>query len=208
MTPNAGGKAAVFSRYGLCLLVAASALGLAACTSNPLGMSDQEWAALTPEQRLQVRQKQLEYAQALEQRQAAALAERQAQARQRAAELELRRQQARYGERVQCVLAPAQGWFNQQWRDIEPLALDLLTGSEQVVTVRQMQVHAPRYSARAYARFDGQQVSLCLRSESESSPNNRCVRFLGTFADYRHGIAQPVHSHQYVRGQMRCSLVP
>ena len=53
------------------LALASLALLLAACQSNPLGMSDEEWARLTPEQQMQARMKQADVNQANADRRAA-----------------------------------------------------------------------------------------------------------------------------------------
>ena len=94
---------------------------LAACTSYPLGMAEAEWLRLTPEQQLQAREKQLEVDRLSEQRRLVEAAARQEEAQRQAAELQARRQDARYGERLQCVLQPAQAWLDRQWRPVEPL---------------------------------------------------------------------------------------
>jgi hypothetical protein len=180
---------------------------LAACSTYPLGMSEAEWLELTPEQRLQVREKQLEHDRLNEQRRLAEAAARREEARQQAAELETRRQQARYGERLQCVLQPAEAWLNRKWREIEPLAFDLLVGHEQALPLQDADRRGVRYSSRAFARFDGQQLMLC-QQPHEPRQRGRCLRELGTFNDYRRGIQREVEVDQFLRGRLRCSLVP
>lgn len=180
---------------------------LVACASHPLGIGDEEWQQLTPAQRLHARETQFEHDRAAEQRRAAEAVAREAEARQQATELETRRWEARYGERVQCVLQPAEAWLNRKWREIEPMAFDLVSGSEQVLPLREGGGRYVRYNSRAYARFDGQQLTLCQYAAHESN-RGRCLRLLGTFADYRHGIHRQVAAEHFLRGRLRCGLVP
>lgn len=198
------------SRFGAFFrLVTALALFvlLAACSTHPLGMGDEEWQQLSPEQRLQAREKQLEFDRLAEQRRQVEAAARREEAQRQAAELETRRHEARYGERLQCVLQPAEAWLNRQWREIEPLAFDLVTGYEQVLPLRETGRRTVRYSSRAHARFDGQQLLLCQYAQDQRR-SGICIRELGTFADYRRGIRRTVEADQFLRGQLRCSLVP
>lgn len=180
---------------------------LAACSTHPLGMDDEEWRQLTPDKRLQAREKQLEHDRLAEQRRLAEAAARREEAQRQATELETRHREAHYGERLQCVLQPADAWLNRKWRAIEPLAFDLVAGSEQVLPLREAGRRTVRYSSRAHARFDGQQLTLCQYAQDQRHPG-RCIRELGTFADYRRGIRREVVADQFLRGRLRCSLVP
>lgn len=97
-------------------------------------MAEAERLRLTPDQRLQVREKLLEHDRLAEQSREADAGQLEAQ--RQAAELQARRQNALYGERLQCVLQPAQAWLNCQWRPVEPLALDLMAGHEQALVLQ------------------------------------------------------------------------
>lgn len=98
----------------LCSVVCA--LLLTACISYPLGMSEAQWLALTPEQQYDAQLKQAELDR---QREARRLAEQQAREqalKEQQAQLELARENAKYGERVQCVLQNSELYFNKKWR--------------------------------------------------------------------------------------------
>ncbi len=76
------------------------ALLLTACTSYPLGMSEEQWLALTPEQQYDAQLKQAELDR---QREARRLAEQQAREqalKEQQAQLELARENAKYGVRA------------------------------------------------------------------------------------------------------------
>ncbi|WP_409524011.1 hypothetical protein [Nitrincola sp. MINF-07-Sa-05] len=161
---------------------------------------------MSSEQQLQARQQQAERDKAADVRRSAEAAARQAEAARQAAEMEVKRSNAAYGERLQCVLQPAEAWLNRKWRAIEPQALDLVSGMELPLVLRQPSKGGVRYSSKAYARFNGQELTLCQYSESQSA-TGRCVRILGNSADYRRGIRQNFQVEQFLRGHLRCELV-
>ncbi|ELH5150681.1 hypothetical protein V9K20_001099 [Vibrio cholerae] len=166
---------------------------LNACASYPLGMSEQQWLVLTPEQQYEAQLKQAELDR---QREARRLAEQQAQ-------LELARENAKYGERVQCVLQNSELYFNKKWRASEPLALDLLA-NQPAQAVKQSTADG-RYGFNLYAQFDGQTLSLC---RHENSRRQECALMLGTFNDYHRGMRQTIQQDNWLRGQLRCQFVP
>ncbi|MGL6355733.1 hypothetical protein ACSZMT_18810 [Aeromonas veronii] len=106
------------------LICVPCALLLTACASYPLGMSEAQWLALSPEQQYDAQLKQAELDR---QREARRLAEQQAREqalKEQQAQLELARENAKYGERVQCVLQNSELYFNKNgeraspWRSI------------------------------------------------------------------------------------------
>ncbi|EKF9985861.1 hypothetical protein O1D80_003343 [Vibrio cholerae] len=132
------------------------ALLLSACASYPLGMSEAQWLALTPEQQYDAQLKQAELDR---QREARRLAEQQAREqalKEQQAQLELARENAKYGERVQCVLQNSELYFSAS----EPLALDLLA-NQPAQAVKQSTADG-RYGFNLYAQFDGQILSCAV----------------------------------------------
>ncbi|ENM3782774.1 hypothetical protein V9N53_000002 [Vibrio cholerae] len=131
------------------------ALLLSACASYPLGMSEAQWLALTPEQQYDAQLKQAELDR---QREARRLAEQQAREqalKEQQAQLKLARENAKYGERVHSEL-----YFNKKWRASEPLALDLLA-NQPAQAVKQSTADG-RYGFNLYAQFDGQILSCAV----------------------------------------------
>ncbi|GAB1394865.1 hypothetical protein MASR1M60_30290 [Rhodocyclaceae bacterium] len=124
------------------------------------------------------------------------------------AELETRRRSVRYGERVQCVLGDAQARLGGKWRDIEPVALDLVQDMTIPFPLSEPSGHTVRRQTPAYARFDGQTIFLCQGDGDDRGDSGSCVRLLGTHADYRRGIDQRIDSANFLRGRLRCDLVP
>ncbi|WP_428622838.1 hypothetical protein, partial [Sedimenticola sp.] len=95
----------------------ASLLLLSGCTiSNPLRIPDEQWSQMTQEQKLKAYEQQAELDKA---RIEAKALERQAQidadARKQEALMQMR-QNARYGDLVQCVLEPLEVRYHRKWR--------------------------------------------------------------------------------------------
>lgn len=178
---------------------------LSGCASYPLGMSEQEWQALTPQQQLDAREKQSELDQkAAERRAAEARLEAEREAQQQA-ELAQRKANAAYGERVQCVLQNAEYKEGKSWYALEPVGFDLVVGEIQPLSLVHIKNKRTQYTRTAYAGFNGQTVSIC-RYQSANSHSADCVRMVGTTLDYQRGLTRTLASRDYVRGTLRCGL--
>ena len=198
------GRAAAYALIGLMVVI-----GLAGCiATNPLAIPDDEWQLMTAEQRLQARIKQAELDDARAQARAEAAAAQQQADAQAAAQLKQQQADARYGDRLQCVLSEAQARLNRKWRDLEPLALDLLKDQPVQLTLSEASDSWRRYSTTAEARFDGQTLSLCPTSAITRINPHDCLLVLGTFEDYRQGIERAAAQSDFVRGHLRCALAP
>lgn len=191
----------------LCLLFASLLLLTACATRHPLGMDEAQWQALSAEQRLAAQVQQAELERAAQERRAAEARAREAEAQRRQAELDERRRTAVYGERVQCIVDPAEAYLGGKWRSIEALAVDLVQGTPVDVTLHSNDHRSLRYRASAQARFDGLTVSLCQGTGSAGSAASHCAGVSGTQADYRRGLTRRIDAKRFLRGQLRCDLV-
>ncbi len=177
---------------------------LAGCgPSYPLGIAEQEWLQMSLEQRTQAYEKQAEFDHAARLKRIEQEQQRQQLLLQQQAQLEQQRQQSSYGERVQCVLDNAQVKLSGKWRDIEKLALDLPLNLPVAFTVHEDRDRS-RYSTNGNAFFDGQTVYLCRSMQL----NSDCARLIGTRNDFRRSLQQQVASRDFLRGRLRCDLVP
>ncbi len=184
-------------------------LTLSACgTRYPLGIPEDQWLTMTTEQRLQAQQKQSERDRAADERSAADARAREAEAARQRVELEVRRRQARYGERVQCILSDAQARLGGKMRSIEPVALDVVQGTFAEVNLSEPTGQTVHYRTPGFATFDGQTLSICQNANDDPSRAGSCVRILGTFADYRRGISQHIDNPRFLQGRLRCDLMP
>ncbi|WP_162147029.1 hypothetical protein [Thiomicrospira aerophila] len=176
---------------------------LVGCATYPLNMNKAEWEALTPAQQLQAREQQalLDQARA-EQRTAEARAREQEIEKERIA-WEVRRQEARYGDHLQCVISDVQLRNGDNWQRIHPFALDLLIGERADINLDEFRDDRRSRSHRAQAQFDGQTLSLC-----SSAHGLDCVRVLGNFSDYHRGFEQAFNQPNWLKGSARCQFVP
>lgn len=182
---------------------------LAACAPRyPLDIPEAQWQGMTTEQRLHAQEKQAELDSAAERRRAAEARAREAEAARKQAELDTRRREARYGERVQCVLSEAEAHLGGRWRSVEPVALDLVRGVELAFDLAERGGDGLRYRTTAHADFDGQTLRICREAGADHRDGQGCARLLGTFNDYRRGLDQGVEAARFLRGRMRCDLVP
>ena len=175
--------------------------------SYPLDIPEEEWQAMSQRERTEARLKQGQLERAEEQRREAEAAARAAKARERTEELSKARREADYGQRVQCVLRQAEGNFAGEWRSIESVTLDLVTGVEVEIELSEVE-DGFYYTDKGYASFNGQVVQICDRSADTRRNANRCARLLGTFKDFNRGIHDNIRGYRFLRGHLRCDLVP
>ncbi|SEP18820.1 hypothetical protein [Aquisalimonas asiatica] len=179
-------------------LVTLSIALLAGCatTSHPLGMTEDEWARLSPEQQLDARQHQAE----LDQEERA----RRAEAARLAAEqerLEQDRREARLrdagpGEVVHCVLQDAEGYLGGDWRTAEPVGFAVLRGDTKVIDIPEIDRSTRRVQAEA--RYNGAQVELC-------RPNrNTCTTLAATPNQLQRGVERHIDLERVARGTLYC----
>jgi predicted small lipoprotein YifL len=192
----------------LAVLLIGGAVVAACGPRHPLGIADADWQAMAPQQRVEAYNQQADLDRARAERRAAEAAIQEAADKARAAALESRRRQALYGERVQCVLRDAEVRTGNRWRPVLPMALDLVTGMETELLLEEPSDRTFGFSTRAYAAFDGQTVSVCRDPEGSRRGSAACARLLGTFQDYRQGLDERVDAPSFLRGSLRCSLVP
>ena len=203
----AKGRGACLVRYvfGLILTFAL----LAGCGSRyPLDIPEAQWEAMTPQEQLEARQEQAKLDRAAEERRTTEARAREAQAKKWLKDLEASREDARYGERLQCVLSPAQAYIGRSWREIEPLALDVVKGMVLKLDLKEADDGVFRYSTEAYAGFDGQTLSICPEEDYVQKNDPKCARVLATFEQYRKGVETTIKASDFLRGKIVCDLVP
>lgn len=191
------------------LVLSLSLLLITACGPyHPLGIDDAQWQNLSAEQRLAAQLQQAELDRAREARRAAEAHAREAEAQRHRAELETRRREAAYGDRVQCILDEAEARLGGQWRSIEPVAMDLVRDFAIDLSLTSLSQRNLRHRSNAHAHFDGLTVSIC-EGPSRSAPlRSHCAQLRGTHADYHRGLSATIEAERFLRGQLRCDLVP
>lgn len=183
---------------------------LAGCgPRHPLGVADEDWQAMTIEQRADAHARQAALTQAAAERRTAEAAAQAAEDQARQVKLDDRRRSAVYGERVQCVLSGAEVHHWRRWTPIEPQAFDLVVGTVVQVPLIEQRRGTLRSSTTAHASFDGQTVAVCRDAPGPRQNAAACARLLGTFDDYRRGQSAAIASGSaFLRGTLRCALGP
>lgn len=187
-------------RLAQALLAVPFALFLSACTFYPLNMTEAEWLALTPEQRLEAREAQQRLnAEARQAREQQALQQEQLRLQQEALRLQ-RLQSAEYGERLQCVLREGTGYIGGQWRPLQPLAVELLSGDAFELELRD--VESDYRQVKVVMSFDGQTVRVC------DAYQQRCANLVSTTRGYERGERASIQLERTVRATLLCDLPP
>ncbi len=148
----------------LCLL---AVLVLAACVQYPLGMTEDEWLLLTPEQQQEARlaDAELRRAQAL---QAAAEAEERALA-ERNRLIDAYRN-ARPGDIAYCDIDPPEGGYGRVL--VQPSSVTLVKGEQRRL---QVLIESPRRTEYVWlSRDGGGRVELCNSTASGNGPVGAC----------------------------------
>jgi hypothetical protein len=185
------------------------AISVAGCVTDqvsrrPLGIQEQDWTSMTPEQRLQAHFKQVEVNQA----------ERK-QKKQETAPAESRKADVRpggsfgvaYGDRIQCIGAPLSFSHENKWRKAEDVIVDVSVGTPaEVGLIEAKPVGKEALRRQVFTQFDGKMFWMCPTAGAPSK--SACVQLLGTFEDYRRGVSQTIEKPRFVRGRLRCSLGP
>lgn len=175
---------------------------------HPLGIPDEQWQAMSPEQQFQARQQQADLDRAKAEQRAEEAKARVAEAEAKKAELERRRQDARYGERVQCVFSNGEVKLRREWDRIHPVALDLVRGYEEEFRMEVASDRMRGFTTEGYALFDGQTVYLCRMPYEDVYRQDDCVRVTATMREFQRGVEQYVSAADFLRGRIRCDLPP
>ncbi|HLV47653.1 MAG TPA: hypothetical protein VKY35_01160 [Aliidiomarina sp.] len=134
---------------------------------------------MTPAQQLEARLKQ----------QAAAAAEQQ-----RLIEL---RQNAPYGEVVQCAFRDTQAKFGNEWHPTQPFSFAIHRSeiNRPITLVRQ----GSSRSVELHLSFDGLNVNVC------PAYGRSCATLAGTERAYSRGYSQPIVVNEKLTGKLYCS---
>jgi len=188
------------------LALACLLFGLSGCmTTYPLGFSENEWLALTPQQQLDARQEQARL-DADKRREEQARKEREAEAKRHyQANIQKRYQTARYGDVVQCLLKDTVVDFKPGWRDAEPVAFNLVKGEQ-----KEIQLHSrPRgKKTDLWVHLDDQGLNLSLCRDQSNNRRDTCSTIVATTQQFSRGYTTQIQVSDYLRTNIYCSLAP
>ncbi len=154
-----------------------------ACSYYPLGISEQQWQAMTADQRHEAYMEQSRQNDAERERMLRLQQTQLVLQEQQRRERELQLEQAGPGQVLQCVLDQVEADFGKnKWRKANPVALELLQGEQQALVLERADKNHQQLVLRA--RFEPMQLRLCDR--------NSCASVVGTRTDFQRGRWQPV----------------
>lgn len=177
----------------ICLLFIT--LFLYGCTFHPLGIPDDEWLLMTPEQQLQARVKQAEIDEAARLRRLEQIAEEEAAA-QRLVQL---RSNAPLGDVVQCTFRDAKAKFGKgDWLPVQPTSF-AIHRSESDRSIHLPRQDRPSSSADVHVAFDGLNVKVCRWYDRD------CATLAGTERAFKNGYSQHIKVNGLMEGLLYCS---
>ncbi|WP_300424621.1 hypothetical protein [uncultured Thalassolituus sp.] len=165
-----------------------SALAISACSTYPMGLSESEWNALTPEQRQQAVQQQAELDDKYR------IAQQEAEIR----EQEERAQQkadSNPGEWLQCTLTENRIYRGFEWKQAQDDAFEILAGDKLQLNIEKDDF----VDVSLNVTFDGQIIELC--------HFNKCDRVTGTSKQYQAGIDKQIVLEKTYQGVLHCDAV-
>ncbi|WP_417796493.1 hypothetical protein [Terasakiella pusilla] len=188
------------------LALAGLLFGLSGCmTTYPLGFSENEWLALTPQQQLDARQEQARL-DADKRREEQARKEREAEAqRHYQANIQKRYQTAQYGDVVQCILKNTVVDFKPGWRDAEPVAFNLVKGEQKAI---ELHSRPSGKKTDVWVTLDEQGLNLSLCRNQSSSRRGTCATIVATTQQFSQGYTTQMQVSDYLRTNIYCSLAP
>ena len=181
------------------VLLMIGCLLLASCAMHPLGIADDTWQAMTPEQQAQAYQKQADIdAKERASQQAQAAAEKQ-----QIAEIKAN---SKYGQYIQCTVE------NTKYNDFidgsnttQPFSFNAINGKTLGTNITYYRNGDEFFKEHKhlYVSFDGQQIKLC---NSNDEFNNKCSTLNATSKQYSKGVKLKF-SGALLSGHAKCDMV-
>lgn len=171
---------------------------LTACAMHPLGIDDDTWKSMSPEQQAQAYQQQEEIY-------AKQQAEREAREAQQQAEISHIKNDPQYGQYVQCTLTSVQYQDYRDWYKAQPFGFDAIKGKTLKTEINYYRKNDDRYTRNQmlYVSFDGQSIRLC---DNQSTNYANCATIIATSRQYARGVKQTVDSN-ILKGVANCDMV-
>lgn len=169
------------------------------CVTHPLGIADETWNKMTPEQQANAYKQQSQI-------DAKAKATKLAAEQQEKKEIAKIKANPKYGQYIQCTVDDAKYHdFIDGVNVVQPFSFDAITDKTENVKVSYYRNGNKFFDEHKnlYVFFDGQQIKLC---ESNNSLNDKCSLLNATSTQYQKGIKLKF-SGDILSGYARCDMV-
>ncbi|MEN3159735.1 hypothetical protein ABC502_15250 [Alkalimonas sp. NCh-2] len=171
---------------------------IAACANYPLGMTEDEWNRLSPQQQLDARERQALLNQAEHARRAEAARHKAEQEREEQQRYQAMLANAGPGDIVQCVLQNGEGYYGSSWHPAEPVGFSLLRNYTQTVSFAEQ--GRPTRSITTELTYNGANIRVCRLN------NRDCSNVAATQNQLRNGISQNIQVNRAIRGTLYCDI--
>ncbi|ABK88978.1 hypothetical protein IBE20_04365 [Francisella tularensis subsp. novicida] len=182
------------------LILMIASLLVSSCTIHPLGIPDETWQKMTPQQQADAYQKQADI-----------------DAKQRAQELAYKQQQEqqiadikanpRYGEYIQCVIdnGKYQAFINDWNNDIQAFSFDAIKDKTTTATLTYYRNNDKFFknSQKLYISFTGTQIKVC---KAENSFSDDCSVITATLPQYQKGVKVMISSG-IIKAYAQCDMI-
>ncbi|AIT09644.1 hypothetical protein LO80_06485 [Candidatus Francisella endociliophora] len=172
---------------------------ICSCSMHPLGIADETWQKMTPEQQAEAYKKQADI-DAKERAQKLAYQQQQEQ------EIANIKANPKYGEYVQCVVnnGKYQSFINE-WDDIQSFSFDAIKDKTTSTTLTYYRNNDKFFkdTQNLYISFTGTQIKIC---KAENSFDNNCSIINATAPQYQRGVNINIDSG-VIKGSVQCDMV-
>jgi len=195
------------------MIVATLLIGMLGCATNPLGMSDNEWKALTPGQKLEAREKQAVLDQANAERRAKERSERARRALDAKNAEEARLvavvEKGGSGSILSCAIEGglARFPFSKSWRPFEAVSFKIIRSQSLTVPVR-MRATKSRINEKYFVGVTYSELAneLLICPDGQIAINQRHCHHVPILpSDRRYGFVRKLNVvDQFKRSQLTC----
>ena len=176
-------------------------LFLASCVMHPLGIADDTWQAMTPEQQAQAYQKQADI-------DAKQKADELAKEHARQKEIADIKANPKYDQFVQCIVTNAQYVdFANNLNPIETFSFDAINGYNLNANIKYYRNGDKFFKnqKKLSVQFDGRQIKLC---DLDNPYSGKCATLNANAKQYQRGINIPFDDTLgMLKGNAKCDMV-
>lgn len=184
----------------ICRPLVLAFLVLSGCTLYPLGIPEDQWLRMTPEQQHEARMEQARQDEAARVRYEARLQRQHEQEQKERSEREQRLRQAVPGDVLQCTLDGIQiNLRKNKWRAANPVAVELLQGESMDIVLERSDKSYQQRAARI--RFERLSVQWC------DGGGRDCAVLAATGRELQRG-KQLKLDNRWLRGVLKCQYPP